>query len=198
MSSYRNQINEAIKTQLTGKTIAGDSVFTSLTRRIDPTRDLPAIMIYTIGSVRGAKDYGNTIIPRMVTVAIEAAVSTTEATALEQAQDFADAIEQAMEADLTLGHVVNDVVWRRTMSDATSHGSTILGVCILEYDVEIMTNLKPDSAYEFGEDGFTEPPGLIFSETEILPPDFPAKPQKPADTACGPDGCDLPAWGGEQ
>jgi hypothetical protein len=148
MSSYRTQIKQAIKTQLTGETVAGANVLTSLDRPLNPEHDLPAIIVYTMAARRGSQDYGNSLIPRTVTIAIEGAVSASPQSALSAAEALVDQIETAMEADPTLGQLVTDTKWRQSISDVSSHGSTTMGVCIVEYDVDMMTNLKPDGAYE--------------------------------------------------
>ena len=194
MTSYRSHITEAIKTQLSGKTIAGGSVFTSLDRKIDPANDLPAIMIYTQASRRGKEDYGNSIIPRMVTVSIEAAVASTVGQELNDAEALADQIEVAMEADRSLGRVVNDCEWQQTLTDVTSHGRTPMGVCMLQYQVEILTNQRPDDFFEPEADGFTAPPTAVQTVPDVVPLPDDLDWDAPV---CGPDGCDIPAWLGE-
>lgn len=213
MSSYREAINQAVKAQLTGKTIAGDRIFTSLDRALNPAADLPAIMVYTTTSKRGRDDLGNGLIPRMVTVVIESAVLAGPGLEIGSAEAFADEIETAMESDRTLGLVVNDCQWQQAATDATSHGEFTMGAAILQYEVEIFTHVKPDGFYEDGDDGFTAPPSHV--EVSPLPvpvppewedalnrDDFYQTPNPPLvpdpDTACGPDGCDIPDWGGER
>lgn len=213
MSSYREAINEAVKAQLTGKTIAGDRIFTSLDRPLDPSKDLPAIMVYTTTSRRGRNDMGNGLIPRMVTVVIEAAVLAGAGLEIGAAEAFADEIETAMEADRSLGLVVNDCQWQQAATDATSHGSVTMGAAILQYEVEIFTHVKPDGAFEPADDGFTAPPSNIevgprpvpvppewedaFNEEEFYQTTNPPLVPDP-DSACGPNGCNIPAWGGER
>ena len=221
MSSYRNQINYAIKAQLTGQTVAGFSVFTSLDRPLNPESDLPAIIVYTMSARRGAQDYGNSLIPRTVTVAIEGAVTASPATALIAAADLVDQIETAIENDPTLGNLVTDSKWRQSISDVSSHGSVTMGVCIVEYDVDIMTNAKPDGAYEFPETPLDALPTQVFiapnstpaaysnpdGETplsdadlaEILGHDVTIQypPKNPTDSPCPDGSCDVPAWQGD-
>lgn len=213
MSSYREAINQAVKAQLTGKTIAGTRIFTSLDRPLDPQTDLPAIMVYTTTSRRGRDDMGNGLIPRLVTVVIEAAVLADPGVEISAAEGFADEIETAMDADRSLGLVVNDCQWQQAATDATSHGAVTMGAAILQYEVEIFTNVKPDGAYEDGDDGFTAPPSHIeVSPLPVpIPPEWEGAPNEDhffdtvepplipnPDTACGPDGCDIPAWAGER
>lgn len=213
MSSYRDAINQAVKAQLTGKTIAGDRIFTSLDRLLDPATDLPAIMVYTTTSRRGRNDLGNGLIPRLVNVVIEAAVVAGAGLEIGAAEAFADEIETAIEADRSLGLVVNDCQWQQAATDATSHGSVTMGAAIVQYEVEIFTHVKPDGAYEPGDDGFTAPP----TEIQVGPLPVPVPPEwlgelnddeffqttnpplvPDPDTACGQNGCDIPAWRGER
>lgn len=194
MTSYRQQINQAIKAQLTGKTIAGSTIFTSLDRPLDPEADLPAIMVYTMASRRGPENYNDAVMTRLVSIGIEAAVVAAPGAELAAAEALADSIEEAMEADRSLGRLVNDCQWQQTISDVTSHGRVCMGVCMLQYQVEILTNQRPDNAFEFNDDGFTAPPTQVYTVPNVVPqPDG----SIPDDCVCGPDGCDIPAWKGE-
>jgi hypothetical protein len=106
--SYRSDIADAIKAQLEGQTdAADDSIFTCLERPLGPD-DLPAIVIYTMTSRRGESSAGSSVIPRVVTVAIEAAVSSAPASAQSAAEALAEDIEAAMDADRTLGNLVEE------------------------------------------------------------------------------------------
>lgn len=195
MSSYRRAITEAIRRQLLGKTAAGANVLTSLDRPLNPKTDLPAIMIYTMTARRGKEDYGQTLIERLVTVGIEGAVLADAGREIESAEDMAAAIEDAIEADNTLGLVVNDCNWQQSISDATSHGGFTMGVCLLQYEVQIFTNQLPASAFE--GDGPEHTPHLVNSVPDIVMPADPEPPRIVGDLACGPDGCDIPDWQGE-
>ena len=202
MTSYRKQINDAVQAQLLGKTVAGANVLTSLDRPLNPATDLPAVMIYSMSSRRGKEDYGRAVIPRVVTLGIEGAVKSTPGNEIGDAEALAEAIEEAMEADPTLGMLVNDCRWQQSMSDATSHGSHVMGVCLLQYEVEILTHHVADGANEFSDDGFLVPPTEVRTapdagaNTDIYPPPTEAPGYAPGQ-ACGPGGCDIPAWEGE-
>jgi hypothetical protein len=223
MSSYRTQIKQAIQTQLTGQTIAGSNVLTKLDRKLNPEHDLPAIIVYTMAARRGSQDYGNSLIPRTLTIAIEAAVSSNSNDALTAAEDFADQIESAIEADPTLGNLVTDTRWRQSISDVSSAGSTVMGVCIVEYDVDVMTNLKPEgfyanpeipleelptkvviSAFPSAAEYASPPAGTeltdevlsIINGQDVTIPPRPITP--PADSPCRDGSCDVPAWQGDQ
>lgn len=136
--SYRTQVADALKARLLGATPAGMSVFAALDRPLQPS-DLPAIVIYTPGARRGRGDGDNSLIPRDVTVHIEVATQATPATALSDADVLAQAVEERIEADPSLGLVVNNAVWDRTTTDVSSFGEMTLGVALLEYTVSILT-----------------------------------------------------------
>lgn len=194
MTSYRTQIKDAIKAQLTGKTIAGAQIFTSLDRQLDPENDLPAILVYTQDSRRGPEDFGKSVTPRVVTITLEAATLGQALSEMDAAEAFADQIEVAMEGDRTLGKLVENCVWQHTMTDVTSHGSREIGVCLLEYQVTMLTNPVAAGAWEYHDDGFTEPPHHVQTVPNVVPPPGSLPPD---DSLCGPDGCDIPAWAGE-
>ena len=192
MTPYRTRIAEAFRAVLLDKTSAGKRVLTKLDKPLNP-EDTPAVMVYANEARRGDPDYGNSVVPRVVRVTIEAAVQSTPADALDAADLLADAIEAAIEADATLGGVVQDTRWDRTLTDTTSIGQRTIGVCLLQYDVDMLTeNRQP---YPFDDDGAGLPRVVhtlpdthgadLFGTT--LTPEF----------DCGPEGCAPDAWGGE-
>lgn len=191
--SYRKIIAEAAREKLLGKTIAGDNIYTSLDRQLAPDKDLPALMIWTGASRRGQEDYGQAIIPRRVTLNIEGGVLAPAFEQFAAAEALAESIEIVMDGDRSLGQIVNDCTWQQTISDATSHGAHTMGVCIVQYEVEIFTHVKPDGYFELGDDGFTQPPSIVHTVPDVVMP----SPPDPDGSLCGPDGCDIPAWGGE-
>lgn len=199
-TGYRAAIAASVKAQLLGKTIAGTNVLTSLDRRLDPEKDLPAVMVYTMASHRGREDYGQSLIPRLVTVGIECAVLADPGQELAAAEAFADQIETAMDADRTLGKTVNNCIWQQSISDVTSHGARTMGVAMLQYEVDIFTNQRPDGFFEFHDDGFTAPPRIVTTSPDAVATylaDIAPIPEKSTETACGPNGCNIPDWHGE-
>lgn len=209
--SYRTEIADAIKAQLSGQTDAADSsIFTSLDRPLGRD-DLPAIVIYTLTSRRGENSNGDSLIPRVVTVAIEAAVEGTPTTAYSAAEELADAIETAMDADRSLGQVVKHCEWQETVTDINSEGEVTLGMVLLQYEVQIDTLQQPDSAFEFLEEGFDTAPlptevytnGVIVADgyerplTDDIAANI-AQPIAEQPTACEDGSCDIDAWQGEQ
>lgn len=214
MSNYRSAISDAIKTILTGKTIAGDRVFTSLDRKLDPVKDLPAIMVYSQKARRGTDDMGRSVIPRLVDVTIECAVLAPVGTELDAVSEFAASIEELLDANRTLNNTVNNCLWTESVTDVTNHGATTMGAAMISYEVDVFTNVHPFGGSELPDDGFTEPPTLVMSDPDVHSPAFPDgrasmpfDPTNPTDATnplppndvvqCGPNGCDLPAWGGE-
>lgn len=196
MSSYRAQVNNAMKAALLGQTVAQQSVFTSLDRPLHPS-DLPAIIVYAQGARRGPQDYGNSLIPRMLDVTIECAVQAAPETAQAQADALVDAIEELIEADPTLGNVVQNTVWQRSLSDVASHGTSTLGVGLLQYEVTILTSERLPEAFGIGDDGFTGTPTVVYTLPDVTGPGLFQGVQPDPSAPCGPEGCDLPAWGGE-
>lgn len=212
VDNYRDRINAAIQQQLTGKTAVGDRIFTSLDRRLDPETDLPALMVYSQVAVRGRDDNGKSMIPRLVTVTIECATLAEPHQELTAVNAIVAQVEAVMDADRTLGQTVNACEWQMSISDVTSHGALPMGVAMIEYEVDIFTNQKADGWAELYDDGFTAPPTLVQTNPSVSgpafqdwgteqvggnPPGVPGVPPRNPDMACGPNGCDLPAWGNE-
>lgn len=195
-TSYRTQAANAVKAALHGHTVAGDRVYTKLDRPLNPA-ELPAILVYAQRAQRGDEDYGNSIVPRVLEVTIEAAVQATPETALDQADLLVQAIEDLIEADPSLGHVVNNTRWQETVTDTTQYGQATLGVGLVRYQVEILTAERDPSAFGVGDDGFTAPPTVVYSVPGTAPVRFRDPITPDPDLQCGPDGCAPPAWGGE-
>jgi hypothetical protein len=208
--SYRSDIADAIKDQLSGQTDAADSsIFTSLDRPLGRD-DLPAIVIYTMTSRRGENSNGEAFIPRVVTVAIEAAVEGSATTAHSAAEELADAIEAAMDADRSLGQTVKHCEWQETVTDVSAEGEVTLGVVLLQYEVTIDTMQQPDSAFEFLDEGFEDAP----IPTEVYTTGTPvadaysngitsdiaatiSQPIAEQPTACEDGSCAIDAWQGD-
>lgn len=210
--SYRTDIAAAIKTQLEGQTAAADDkIFTSLDRPLGPD-DMPSIVIYTMASRRGENSHGESHIPRLVTVAIEAAVLSNPASAMSDAEAFADEIETAMDADRTIGNLVQDCQWQETVTDVDGEGEITIGVVLLQYQVQIATNQKPDSVFEFLADGMEDAPlpGEVYINPQPVPDAYDtneltddiaqviAEPIAPVDGACEDGSCDIGAYQGDQ
>jgi hypothetical protein len=197
MSSYRKQVAQAFSAVLTGKTVAEARVFTKLDRPLTPA-DLPAIAVYASEARRGAQDYGNSLIPRVLTVTVEGAVRATPEAALDGADDLVDAIEALIEADPSLGNVVNNTRWQRSITDVTSMGRDTIGVCLLQYEVEMLTNVREPDAFGVGDDGFSATPAVVFTLPDTTAPAGQRRDPRPEPgMECGPDGCAPDAWGGE-
>lgn len=192
--SYRNQIAEAFRAALLGKTGAGTSVHTKLDRPLDPRTELPAIMVYANRAARGRQDYGNSLITREVEVTVELAVQGTPETALDLADAMVEAIEQLIEADPTLGSVVQDTRWQRTITDTTNHAGATLGVGMLQYEVTMLTHEREPGWFGVGDDGFVTPPTQVITQPDQVPAEI-APPVGPGP--CEGGTCAPPAWGGE-
>lgn len=195
MTHYRTAIADAFKAVLIDKTEANDRVHTKMARPINPMTETPALCIYCSQAKRGPVDMGNSVVPRIVIVTIEGAVSSSADRALDAADEMADAIEEVLEKHQTIGNLVENVRWMRTITDANMMGQTTVGVCLLEYEVCLLTENR--QADPFGEDL-----GGIPKIVHTLPDNTGAElfpPGRPADDgpACGVGGCAPEAWGGE-
>ena len=213
--SYRTQIAEGFKAALLGNTPAEQSVHTKLDRPLQPA-DLPAVMIYASSARRGSNDFGNALIERLVMVHVESAIQSTQVNALTDADALAASIEAAIEADPSLGGVVNNTRWEQSTSDVSSFGEMTLGVCILEYTVSMYTprvpaepdGVLPTSVTINGtptpqayvqplDDARLDPIDIVPSTIE-LDVVAPSRPPVTAGPLCDGDSCDIPAWTGDQ
>lgn len=210
---YRSLIAAALKARL--DTIAGVQAFDKLDRPLQMS-DLPAAIIYTPTARRGPQTEGNHLIQRLVQVSIEAAVEASPATALGAAEALGAQIEQAIEADASLGNLVDNTEWQSTITDVSSFGEKTLGVVLLEYTVAMFTQRIPDD-----EDGVI--PSQVFINAiptpqayveplddarldpmQLVPSDIteqsinPSQPAMPVQSACEGGSCDIGAWQGDQ
>lgn len=211
--SYRDAIAQGIKAALAGKLadagvpVADDAIFTSLDRPLNPEHDFPAAIIYTLDSRRGPQDYGNSLTPRIVDVAIELGVVGTHLDALARAQVLADQVEDLLRADQSLGGLVNRIQWRETVSDQWSVGAgaggTTVGVSLLQYEVDIYTQEVDPHLLEPVDGPETIPGSVVVCGHPVPPDEF--DPMTGGDRSpiggapvCDPvHGCDLPAYGGD-
>lgn len=206
--SYRTDIKDAIQAQLAAADALSDAtIITVLDRQLTPA-DMPAIIIYTLASRRGAESFGETTIPREVVVAIEAAVSSTPSSAETDAEVLAEAIENALDADKTLGNVVKTCEWQETVTDVNSVGDVTLGVVLLQYLVSMHTNQKPDGTFEFSDDGFAQPPTEVYAYSDPVADEYEvelgddiaailAAPEMETESACEDGSCAIDAWMGD-
>ena len=195
-NNYRAQAAEAFRARLLGGTPAGANVHTKLDRAMRPD-ELPALLVYANDARRGPQDYGNSVVPRVLSVTIEGAVQADAASALDAADALVEAVELLIEADPSLGNAVQNTRWQRSMTDVTSHGQTTLGVCLLQYDVEMLTHMRTPDAFGVGDDGFSGTPVVVYTLPDTTPPLYRDAVRPDPALECGPDGCAPDAWGGE-
>jgi len=210
---YRSQIAAALKARL--DTIQGVNAFDRLDRPLQPT-DLPAALVYTPNARRGQENGGNHLIQRMVQVTIEAAVQSTPYQALSAAEALGAQIEQAIEADPSLGNLVDHTEWQSTLTDVSSFGEMTLGVVMIDYTVTMFTQRieddpdgvvptqvfinatpTPQAYVQPLDDARLDPPQYVPSDItqQALNPSQPAM---PVQSACEGDSCDIDAWQGDQ
>lgn len=200
--SYRKAIKAAIKAELDGKTAAGDRVYVTMDRPINPA-DLPIIVIYITAAKRGEQEFGRGLTTRMVTVQVEAALAVDDPYKAEQvAEDFADQVETILGADQSWHNQVQNSTWLGTVTDVSSIGEVVVANVLLEYQVEYLNDLKGEEFLGVRDDGFDQPPTNVTTRPDVDLTDdafFRPRPKPPADTACDPvNGCNIPAWQGEQ
>ncbi len=138
MTTHRTDIREAVKAQLLAQ-IAGINVFTSRAKPVRPEH-FPAALVYLGESKRGRAEHDGSLFQRTIMLVIEGALSDTEDAIEIAAENFAEAIEMAIEADRTIGNRVIETRWQSTDIDVGMAGAAPLGAIRVEYDVEVYTN----------------------------------------------------------
>lgn len=140
MSSERKAIRLAVATLLTGKTAAGSRVFTS---RSDPLfmDELPCLLVYTKSDSGQILENAPRNYQRTLTLGIEL-VTDTGTNLPDAADDLADAVEQLIYADKSLGGQVEDTVYKSTECEEGAKGEKLVAACRLLFDVTY-TKLAP-------------------------------------------------------
>jgi hypothetical protein len=210
---YRSQIASALKARL--ETIQGVTVFDRLDRPLQP-HELPAAIIYTPGARRGPQTGGNQLIERLVQVSIEAGVHASKETALGLADTLAAQIEQAIEADPSLGNLVDNTEWQSTSCDVSSFGEMTIGAVLVTYTVTMFTQrIEDDPAGVVPTQVFINatptPQAYVqpLDDARLDPPQYvprditeqainPGRPPMSVESACEGDSCDIGAWQGDQ
>jgi hypothetical protein len=210
---YRSQIAAALKARL--DTIQGVNAFDRLDRPLQPS-DLPAALVYTPNARKGPENSGNHLIQRLVQVTIEAAVESTPFQALGAAEALGAQIEQAIEADPSLGNLVDNTEWQSTLTDVSSFGALTLGVVMLDYTVTMFTErIAPDADGVLPTQVFinaTPTPQAYVDPlddarrdpSQFVPRDIteqainPGRPPLVIESSCDGDSCDIEAWQGDQ
>jgi hypothetical protein len=148
MTHPRQSIRTKIVTLLTGKTNAGSSVYASQVRPVGEDK-LPRIHVYgQKESVEIAqespREYG-----RVLTVAIEIQAKADEY--LDNILDtLAEQVEQILCQDYTLGDLCDDVILKSSELNISAEGDTLIGACIMTYEVSYETYAVSDATEENG------------------------------------------------
>lgn len=170
--SHRTDIRIAAKNRLTGKTIAGETIFTSRARPITE-ENMPALLVYTGTEQCGRPEEDNdgNVRNRKLSLVIEGAIAATRDADLEQQmEEMAAAVEQAIHDDDTLGSLVVSCKWLTTDLDIVAEGRTLIGAIRVEFEASLYTHHNPDGSWY--ETGITETP----TDIEILEPQSPSLP----------------------
>lgn len=151
MSHERQQIREAIKTQLIGAlpgptyaTAAGARVYESRLAPI-PTAQLPAISVYTADETVDPASYDTAPreLKRTVNVSIVGWVSTVANGAIEDALDaLALQIETAMDSDLNLSTTAFTSGLLSTEIGISNDGNRPMGAVSLTYSIVYYTDIR--------------------------------------------------------
>lgn len=137
----RAVIRRAVRSLLAGETVAGSRVEAT---RIAPYRrqELPAIGVYTLEETVDGESALTA--PRELTreLKLEIAGWVTPGSSVDDAMDaLALQIEQAMEADPTLGGVAGDSILVSTTTGLQGEGEQLMGLVTLEYSVTYRTDV---------------------------------------------------------
>lgn len=137
--SHRTDIREGVKAQLTGRTPAGATVLTSRSKPVSPA-DFPALLVYLGEAKRGRAEHDGSLFQRNIMLVIEGALVATDEAIETAAEDFAEAIEQAIEHDRTIGGLVIETRWQSTDIDIVVGSAQPIAAVRVEYDIEVYTN----------------------------------------------------------
>lgn len=144
----RKQIRDQVKTQVTGLTTTGASVFS---HRVYPMQDseLPAIIVYTSSESSNRATMGGfssvSSMIRSLNVSIEVYVKAT-VNVVDTLDTIAEEIEIAMGADETLSGLSEDLSLTGTSIEITAEGDQPVAVLKLDYLVDYRTTNDPSTA----------------------------------------------------
>lgn len=207
MASHRTAIREKVKEILTGKTIAGSTIFTSRAKPLGE-EDMPCLLIYTGADKRGrlTEEHDMSLVYRQVELVVECAIANARDLDLEAVMEqAADDIETAIAADETLGNLAIECYWQSTDIDIVADGRKLVGAVRVEFSAELYSRHDADMSWWEG-DGLTEtpnlPPTIVEPESPSLPPSIyvndpetakrPAPPITTDPSLTDPDGNLLP------
>ena len=175
MPSHRTVIRDYLKTLLTGKTIAGDKVYTNRAKPLGE-EDMPCLLVYTGSDQRGreSREHDMSMVYRKLEIVVECAIANAREFDLESAMEqAAEDIQGTLAADETLGKHVIECRWQSTDIDIVSEGRKVFGAVRVEFEADLYTRHDADMDWwEWGSD-ITEPPSQPPTIIEPAAPDLP-------------------------
>lgn len=174
MTHPRHNIRAAVVLRLTGKTAAESRVFPSRVRPVDAAQ-LPCILVYAGSEAVTVYQESPHEYERRLTVQVEAQAKADEG--LDAAMDaIAEDVEHELMQDHTLGGLCRDVELTASEITIKDDGDTLIGSCVLTYEVTYHTYAVADSEEPDVSDlkkihaGWDQPdhvPGELDAEDEI-------------------------------
>lgn len=137
MTHQRKSIRDAIVALLTDATTAGASVYSSRVRAIDET-DLPMILVYANTETASIYQEAPRELERVLSVDVKIVAKADDD--LDDALDaIADEVENVLMQDDSLGGLCDQMLLKNTELTLTPEGDTLLGSCVLTYEVNYYT-----------------------------------------------------------
>lgn len=141
MAHPRTEIREAVVAMLSGATAAGLRVYDA---RLDPIKDLPAIVVFTWDEDSDAQSTSPPKLKREVDVDVVLLVAHTEAvSAVRAADNLALQVEAVFDANPFLQGKAEDSVLKSTVvgvRPSDGNGSPLVGEATMTYVVEYRTS----------------------------------------------------------
>ena len=146
MGNLRKPIREYVGALLKGKTSAGDRVFETRVRPLW-SEELPGIAVYTENEDVSVFEEPR-VYRRTLSLVVEIYAEANEA--LDDTLDLiSGGVEDTIDADPTLGGLVNDARETNTTINLVDDGKVIVGSAKLTFQVEYFTNTPDGVAVDF-------------------------------------------------
>jgi len=200
MASYRTSIRKKVVAILKNagpQTDAGQRVYGARILPVSGREEIPCLLVYTSDEKNDPTQDGE-YLTRTCTLSIEGAVMGDEIDVEDLADQLADQVESVINSDPRLsGLLMHNLVLKSTATESGIQGEQVIAGFRMDYDAHYMTALKAND-YPQGAmptKVWTIPSATPEEYADILGINTPPIPND--ENACGPDGCDLPAWQGE-
>jgi hypothetical protein len=198
MASHRKLIRKKVVDILKAKNgIAGQKVFPARILPIQSLEELPCLLVYT--SDEKSEANGDALfLLRNCTLSIEGAVNGSEDEIDDLLDDLSDQVEEVIDADPRLAGLLHkDLVLTSTASEVGKQGHEVIAGFRLDFTASYMTRRTAD------EFPVVTAPNKVWTDPHASPEEYAdilgsnPVPVSNSETACGPDGCDLPFYQGE-